>query len=178
MSEPAVEIAPSSLEREPLSPGARRARAFLRNRAAVLGLAFVLLLVLAALLAPLVSTHAPSALADQEARQGPSRAHWFGTDGVGRDVYSNVVYGTRVSLPIGLISVSIAAGLGVLVGGIAGWKGGLWDVLLMRSIDVLLAFPSILLALLIVTMLGRGTWKVMVAVGISEIPRFARQMRA
>lgn len=161
-----------------LSPGRRRLRAFLRNRAAVAGLAFVVVLALLAVLAPLVTRHAPNALADSEAHQGPSLRHWFGTDNVGRDVYSNVVYGARISLPIGLVSVAIAASLGIFVGGVAGWKAGIWDTVLMAAIDVLLAFPSILLALLIVTMLGRGTWKVMVAVGISEVPRFARQMRA
>jgi ABC-type dipeptide/oligopeptide/nickel transport system permease subunit len=178
MKESEIETEEAALEGPVLSPATRRLRAFARNRAALVGLVFVLLLCGGAVGAPLVATHSPSALADREARQPPSGRHWFGTDNVGRDVYSNVVYGARISLPIGLISVAIAASLGILVGGISGWKGGVWDTLLMAGIDVLLAFPSILLALLIVTMLGRGTWKVMVAVGISEVPRFARQMRA
>jgi peptide/nickel transport system permease protein len=161
-----------------VSPGQRRWKAFLRNRAAVVALVYVLFLALAAVAAPLAVTHDPNVLDDKNARQAPSAAHWFGTDNVGRDVYSNVVYGTRVSLPIGLISVGIAASLGIVIGAVAGWKSGLWDAFLMRSIDVLLAFPSILLALFIVSMLGRGTIKVMIAVGISEVPRFARQMRA
>jgi peptide/nickel transport system permease protein len=161
-----------------VSPFRRRLHAFAKNRAALIGTVWALVLVLSAVFAPLVSTHDPRALQDREQKAPPSRSHWFGTDNVGRDIYSNVVHGGRISLPIGLVSVGIAASLGILVGGIAGWKGGLWDGLLMRAIDVLLAFPSILLALFIVTMLGRGTWKVMVAVGISEIPRFARQMRA
>ncbi len=162
------------------TPFQKRLRAFSKNKAALAGLAWALVLILSAVFAPLVSTHDPRALAasGEKTGQPPSRAHWFGTDYVGRDVYSNVVHGGRISLPIGLVAVGIAAGVGVLVGGIAGWRGGLWDNILMRLIDVLLAFPSILLALFIVTMLGRGTWKVMVAVGISEIPRFARQMRA
>ena len=162
----------------PLSPTRKRLRAFARNKAALVGLAWALVLVFSAVFAPLVASHDPRALADAEQDRAPSGQHWFGTDHSGRDVYSNVVYGGRISLPIGLVSVGIAASIGILVGGIAGWKGGFTDGLLMRANDVLLAFPSILLALFIVTMLGRGTWKVMVAVGISEIPRFARQMRA
>lgn len=161
-----------------MTPFQKRLHAFRRNKAALVGLVWATVLVLSAIFAPLVATHDPRALADAEKGVAPSRAHWFGTDNVGRDVYSNVVYGGRISLPIGLVSVGIAATFGILVGGVAGWKGGLWDTILMRAIDVLLAFPSILLALFIVTMLGRGTWKVMIAVGISEIPRFARQMRA
>lgn len=167
----------------PRTPFRKRLRAFSRNKAALAGLAWALVLVLSAVFAeyrdhPLLERYDPHALSDAEQGQAPSWAHWFGTDHVGRDVYANVVHGGRISLPIGLISVAIAATLGILVGGVAGWKGGFWDGLLMRAVDVLLAFPSILLALFIVTMLGRGTWKVMVAVGISEIPRFARQMRA
>ena len=160
------------------SPGRRRVRAFARNKAAVLGLVYVVLLALAAVAAPLVSTHDPNDLRRGEERSPPTRAHWFGTDNVGRDVYSNVVHGGRVSLPIGLVSVGIAAGLGLLAGAVAGWRGGVADMLVMRAMDVLLAFPSILLALFIVVVLGRGTFQVMVAVGISEVPRFARQMRA
>jgi peptide/nickel transport system permease protein len=161
-----------------MSPFRRRLRAFARNRAALVGSVWALLLVLAALFAPLVATHDPHALANAAQNEPPSRGHWFGTDNLGRDIYSNVVYGGRVSLPIGLVSVGIAATLGIAIGAVAGWKGRPWDGLLMRCMDVLLAFPSILLALFIVTMLGRGTFQVMVAVGISEIPRFARQMRA
>ena len=164
--------------RPPLSPGQRRLRSFLKNKPAVTGLVVAVLLSLAAIFAPLLATHDPHALADKEARQPPSRIHYFGTDTIGRDVFSNVVFGGRVSLPIGLVSVGIALGVGVVLGGIAAYRGGWADTIVFRAMDVLLAFPSILLALLIVTMLGRGTWKVMIAVGISEIPRFARQMRA
>src|SRR5581483_10498416 len=167
-----------ALERPPLTPFQKRLRAFKRNKAALVGLVWATVLVLSAVFAPLVATHDPKRLDDHALNEPPSRAHWFGTDNVGRDVYSNIIYGGRVSLPIGLISVGIAATIGIFVGGLAGWKGGLWDNVLMRAIDVLLAFPSILLALFIVTMLGRGTFKVMIAVGVSEIPRFARQMRA
>lgn len=162
----------------PLTPARRRLRAFLRNKGAVLGLVVVALLALSAILAPLVSTHDPHAQVDADALTPPSRAHFFGADVVGRDVFSNVVHGGRVSLPIGLVSVGLALAAGVVLGGIAAYRGGLADSVFFRCMDVLLAFPPILLALLVVTMLGRGTWNVMIAVGIAEIPRFARQMRA
>lgn len=168
----------AALEKAPASPAARKLRAFARNRAAVAGLAVALLLAVAATFAPLVATHDPHHQDHAQALSGPTRAHWFGTDLVGRDVYSNVVHGGRVSLPIGIVSVGIALSAGVLLGGTAAYRGGILDALVFRAMDVLLAFPPILLALLIVTMLGRGTWKVMIAVGIAEVPRFARQMRA
>src|ERR1700693_2614695 len=107
-----------------MSPFRKRLRAFARNKAALIGLGWALVLVLAAVFAPLVSTHDPRTLLDKELDQRPSGRHWFGTDHSGRDVYSNVVHGGRVSLPIGLVSVGIAASMGILVGAVAGWEGG------------------------------------------------------
>ena len=108
----------------------------------------------------------------------PSATHWFGTDDLGRDVFSRVVYGARVSLQVGLISVGIALVIGSLIGVIAGYFGGILGEVLMRVIDILLAFPSILLAILIVAILGPGLTNAMIAIGVVNVPLYARLLRS
>lgn len=163
----------------------RRMRIFFRHRGAMFGLGIILLMSLAALFPRLLSSHAPEqtivfdgSQTGASAAEGPSASHFMGTDTLGRDVYSNIIHGARVSLRIGFISVAISAFFGLILGGLAGMSGAWIDWAVMRLVDVMLSFPSILLALLIVTMLGRGVEQVMIAVGVAGVPRFARQVRA
>ncbi len=148
-----------------------------RNPGALTGLAILLLITLASVLAPLLTGFDPVALSPRERLQPPSPAHPFGTDAFGRDVWTRVLYGGRVSLQVGFIAVGIAAGIGVTLGLVSGYYGGLSDNLVMRLTDVMLAFPGILLALAIVAMLGPNLFNAMIAVGISASPTYARVVR-
>ncbi len=153
-------------------------RRLARNRAAVAGGVIVVVVALAAILAPVVSPSAPDALDFAAYLTPPGGAHLFGTDEQGRDVLSRVIFGGRVSLRIGFIAVSIAMASGVALGLIAGYYERGTGVVIMRSMDVMLAFPSILLALAIVAVLGSGITPLMVAVGIASIPQFTRVAQA
>jgi peptide/nickel transport system permease protein len=130
-----------------------------------------------AALASWVAPYDPLVPATDSILQPPSRAHPFGTDELGRDVLSRVLYGSRISLEVGLVAVGIAMAAGTLLGLIAGFNGGLWDALIMRGTDVLLAFPGILLAIAIVATLGPNLINVMIAVGIGAVPVYARTVR-
>ena len=152
-------------------------RRFARNRLAVAGLAVFLLLVLSALLAPYLAPHDPN-LQDWRIRlQSPSAEHPFGTDEFGRDLLSRTLYGGRVSLVAGIVPVVIGASAGTLIGLVAGYMGGRWDQVLMRLLDVLLAFPMIFLALAIVGTLGPGLLNAMLAVAVVSLPGYARLVR-
>ncbi|WP_434310320.1 ABC transporter permease [Hominifimenecus sp. rT4P-3] len=148
-----------------------------RNRMAMLGLVLIIILILSAALAPII---APYGFDDQDVSRaflGPSLSHLFGTDNLGRDVFSRILYGGRISLTMGLISVSLASVVGIFLGAVAGYYGGKIDDVIMRILDVLMAMPNILLAIAIAAALGPGLVNCMVAVGISTIPRFARVVR-
>jgi peptide/nickel transport system permease protein len=134
--------------------------------------------VLLALLAPLLIPYNPlqGNLNDRLLSPGPS--HWMGTDELGRDLFSRILYGARISLQIQIVSVGLALLIGVFLGAIGGYLGGRIDNLIMRCMDVLLAFPSIFLALAIIAALGSGLFNLMLAAGISSIPAFARIIRA
>ena len=153
-------------------------RAFARQRGAVLGLAVLSGLVLLAGGAPWLSRADPIKTAPRSALEPPGPRYWLGSDQYGRDVLSRVLYGARISLTVGVISVSIALGVGTPLGLVSGFYGGRVDALLMRVMDVLLAFPDILLALAIVTVLSPGLGNVMIAVGLSAVPAYARLVRA
>jgi peptide/nickel transport system permease protein len=157
-----------------LSPALRR---FLRHPGGMVGAVLMLLLIGVAAFAPLLAPYNPLAVSPMDALLPPSREHWMGTDTLGRDVLSRVIYGARISLRLGLVSVSIAMSLGVLLGVLAGYFGGRTDAVLMRLIDVLLAFPPLVLALIAVFALGPGLTNAMIAVGISAIPAYARVTR-
>lgn len=149
-----------------------------KNKAAMFGLFIIILLILTAVFADFI---APYDYAKQDLRQTlltPSKAHLFGTDEFGRDIFTRVVYGARISLMVGILAVGIAMIIGGALGAIAGFYGGKLDNLIMRTMDVLLAIPSILLAISIVAALGSGLVNLMIAVGISNIPRYARIVRA
>lgn len=130
-----------------------------------------------ALLAPWIAPRDPVAPVIEDVLRPPSAAHAFGTDELGRDVLSRVIYGSRISLEVGLVAVGIATAVGTSCGLVAGFYGGAWDMLVMRGTDVLLAFPGILLAIAIVATLGPSLTDVILAVGIGAIPVYARTVR-
>lgn len=150
----------------------------LQDRVGRFGLLGVALVLLMALLAPWLSPCDPLAVATRLKLSTPSATHWMGTDFLGRDVLSRILYGARVSVFVGLVSVSIGAGFGYLLGLVAGCRGGWLDSLIMRAMDVLFAFPSILLALVIVSVLGPNLTHTMIAIGIVFMPVFTRTVRA
>jgi peptide/nickel transport system permease protein len=142
------------------------------------GGALIALLVLVAIFAPLIATHDPYTLSARERLQAPSREHLFGTDELGRDIFSRIVYGARISLKVGFIAVGLGAVFGTIVGLACAYFGGPTDFWLQRLVDALFAFPTIILALAIVAVLGPSTTNVVIAVGIVSIPRIARVVRA
>ncbi|MDR1622795.1 MAG: ABC transporter permease [Synergistaceae bacterium] len=149
-----------------------------KNQAAVVGFVIVALFVLCALFPRWI---APYGYDDQDlAKQfvKPCAEHLFGTDDYGRDIFSRVVYGSRISLSIGLVSISFSCVVGVLIGCVAGYYGNVLDNTLMRLMDIMLAMPSILLAIAIVSALGAGLRNLVIAIGISTIPQYARIVRA
>ena len=149
-----------------------------RQRGAIVGLVILGGLALMALGAPWLSPRDPIRTAARDALQPPGARFVLGSDQFGRDVASRVLHGARVSLTVGLISVSIAVALGAPLGLVSGYYGGRLDGLIMRVMDVLLAFPGILLALAIVSVLTPGLTNVMIAVGLSAVPTYARLVRA
>jgi len=163
---------------EPMANPAPRAwRRLWRKPGAVLGGALVAAFTALALFAPVVAPYPPMEMDFRAVQQPPSLAHPFGTDDLGRDVFSRVAYGARISLQVGLIAVGIAAVIGTAMGLIAALAGGWLDGVIMRSVDVMLAFPGILLALAVVAVLGPGLANMMIAVGVSAIPVYARTVR-
>jgi peptide/nickel transport system permease protein len=148
-----------------------------RKRAAIIGGGFLLFLALVALFAPLIAPYDPIKMVPEDRLQPPSEVHLMGTDNFGRDALSRIVFGARISLTVGFISVGISVAVGTVLGLAAGYFGGYVDTVIMRVVDALLAFPGILLALSIVAALGSSLQNVMIAVGISSVPRFARVVR-
>jgi peptide/nickel transport system permease protein len=151
---------------------------FLRNPLAVAGMVVIVLLLVVAAGAPWIATHDPIAQSLAERLQAPSAAHWFGTDQIGRDIYSRIVYGSRITIYIVLLVTVIVAPVGLLIGTIAGYFGGRIDVLLMRITDIFLAFPGLVLALAFVAALGPGLENAVIAISLTNWPGFARLARA
>ncbi len=148
-----------------------------RNPGAVTGFIILLLIAIASLSASLLTSFDPIALSPRERLQPPNSEHWFGTDAFGRDILTRVLYGGQVSLRVGFVAVGIAASIGVTLGLLSGYYGGVIDNLVMRLTDVMLAFPGILLALAIVAVLGPDLFNAMIAVGISASPIYTRVVR-
>lgn len=149
-----------------------------RNKGAVFGMSVVFLIIFVALFAPLIAPKDPYKQDLLASLEAPSLKHFFGTDVFGRDVLSRVIYGARTSLSISSLAVLIAFLLGAIVGIVAGYLGGVLDEVLMRFLDILMAFPDILLAIAIVAALGPGKMNLVVAIAIYSFPQFARVMRA
>ena len=148
------------------------------DKAAIAGLIVIILLILVAIFASLLAPHSPTDQSFIDKLQGPSREHLMGTDEFGRDTLSRVIYGSRIALRVGLLPVAIALIFGVTAGLAAGYYGGVTDQITMRVVDILLAFPWLLLAIGIVAILGPGINNVIIAVSIIYIPAFARIVRA
>ncbi|SEE37411.1 ABC transporter permease [Bradyrhizobium erythrophlei] len=159
------------------SPARRAGRRLIRRKGAVLGLAVIALFVLLAVFAPLIVPYDPIATSWSLVRKAPSMQHWFGTDELGRDVLARVVFGARASLLAGFISVSIALAIGVPLGLLAGYRGGLIDALISRITDAMLACPFLILAIALAAFLGPSLGNAMIAIGVSATPIFIRLTR-
>jgi peptide/nickel transport system permease protein len=163
---------------KPMPPRRNRALGrFLRNRAAVVGAVIVLLFLLVALLAPWLSPYDPIKTSFLTVRNAPSAAHWFGTDELGRDVLTRLLYGARASLSAGVISVGIALLIGVPLGLLAGYYGSFIDAVISRMTEALLSVPFLILAIALAAFLGPSLTNAMVAIGFSAMPRFVRITR-
>ncbi len=160
------------------SPSRRALRRLLRRRGAVVGMVVIAAFALLALLAPLVSPYDPIATNWALVRKPASAAHWFGTDELGRDILTRVVFGARASLMAGLVSVSIALTVGVPVGMVAGYRGGFLDSLISRITDAMLACPFLILAIALAAFLGPSLSNAMIAIGVTATPIFVRLTRA
>lgn len=151
---------------------------FRRNRAAMVGLGFIVLLVIVALLAPWIAPYEITERDPGQFRKAPSADHWFGTDTIGRDVFSRVIYGARFSLKIGLAATGISLSIGLVLGAVAGFFGGLVETLIMRLTDIFLAIPYIVLAVAIASVLGSGENTVIVVLGLTGWLGIARIVRS
>jgi peptide/nickel transport system permease protein len=152
-------------------------RQFVRHRAALVGMTTVAVFLLTALLAPYIAPYDPTVIALSERLQGPSQDHWLGTDELGRDVFSRIIVGARITLAITTGAVGLALLVGTLLGLVAGFYREIADTLISRFIDVLMSMPGFLLAIGIIAALGVGTLNVIIAVGVSSIPTFTRIAR-
>ena len=160
------------------SPRGRAVRRLFMRKTAVFGLLLIVLFALLALLAPVIAPYDPTAQSWATVRKAPSLAHWFGTDEVGRDVLSRLIYGARASLMAGCISIAIALSIGVPLGMVAGYLGGFADALLSRITDAMLAIPFLILAIALAAFLGPSLGNAMIAIGVSTAPIFVRLTRA
>lgn len=159
------------------SPGRRTLRRFLSHRLAVLGAAILVVMAVCALLAPFVAPTSPSKIDLTQIARQPSADHWLGTDAVGRDVLSRLIYGARVSLSVGLVAVAIYLTIGFVLGSVSGYFGGWVDTLIMRFTDVMLCFPTFVLILILVGLLGPNIGNVMLVIGLFGWPGVARLVR-
>lgn len=179
MAQVTIKVAPPTVSADKGSGPYRDAwKAFRKNKTAMLGLGLIVFFVLIALLAPFI---APYGFKEQELvnrLKAPSSAHWFGTDDLGRDLFTRVIYGARISLWVGFFSVIGSIVVGTLLGILAGFYGKWMDMLISRVFDILLAFPSILLAIAIVAILGPSLQNALYAIAIVNIPTYGRLVRA
>ena len=159
------------------SPWARAWRRLKRRKGAMVALVVVVSLILVALLAPWIAPYDPTATSFTQVRKAPSWAHWLGTDEVGRDILSRVIFGARASLSAGLVSVGIAVGAGVPLGLLAGYAGGWIDAVLSRLVDAMLAIPFLILAIALAAFLGPSLGNAMIAIGVTATPVFVRLTR-
>jgi peptide/nickel transport system permease protein len=160
------------------SPARRALRRLFRRKGAVAGLVVITTFILLAVFASLISPYDPVATSWTLVRKPPSMLHWFGTDELGRDILSRVIYGTRASMLAGLISIAIAMSIGVPLGLLAGYRGGIVDGLISRITDAMLACPFLILAIALAAFLGPSLGNAMIAIGVSATPVFIRLTRA
>ena len=159
------------------SPSARAWRRLLKRKSAVFGLFVIVLFLLIAILAPLIAPYDPTQQSWTSIRKPPSLQHWFGTDESGRDLFSRVIFGARASLLAGVVSISIALGLGVPIGLLAGYGGKWIDAVIGRITDAMLAIPFLILAIALAAFLGPSLENAMIAIGLTAAPIFVRLTR-
>lgn len=178
-SETASVVAPQAVnapkQRSQIAEVWRRLR---KNKMAIFGLIVIAIIIITAIFANQIAPYGFQTQNLRRIAESPSKDHWLGTDELGRDIFSRIIYGTRISLQVGFVAVSISVIMGGLLGSLAGYYGGKLDNVIMRTMDILLAIPSILLAIAIVSAFGGGLVNVMIAVGISSIPVYARIVKA
>lgn len=155
-------------------------RRLLQNKGAVIGMLFLIVLVVAAISSGFVFDYETEVIGQNIADKlmGPCKAHWFGTDEYGRDLFARVIYGARYSLIIGIGSVAIGLVVGTILGSVAGFYGGIWDSLLMRANDILYSIPNIMIAVVVVSVLGTSTRNLLIALSVSNATSFSRIVRA
>jgi peptide/nickel transport system permease protein len=177
MADAVIGAIPGSLADELESPTRRAVRRLLKRKGAVVGLAVITAFTLLALFAPWITPFDPVATSWSLVRKAPSAQHWFGTDDLGRDVLTRVIFGARASLMAGAISVSIALAIGVPLGLLAGYRGGFIDALISRITDAMLACPFLILAIALAAFLGPSLGNAMIAIGVTATPIFVRLTR-
>jgi peptide/nickel transport system permease protein len=149
----------------------------LQNRGAVVGLVIIIILILVSVFGKLLMPYDPNLSDMSQSFIAPGAAHWFGTDQLGRDIFSRIIDGTHISLTVGLAAVAISLTVGTLLGAVAGYRGGKIDTVIMRIMDMMLAIPDILLAIAFMAAMGKGIDKAILAIGLVSIPQYARIVR-
>ena len=175
-----LEVEVNQQEMSPTIESPMRAvwRRFKRNRLAVIGLVVIIIFVLLAIFAPFLTPYDPNRADFRARNQPPSRQHWLGTDDMGRDILTRTLYGGRISLSVGLVSVGISLSLGVILGALSGYFGGWVDALIMRVADVFYSFPFLILAITATALLGPSIYNIMMILGVLSWPGPARLLRA
>ena len=149
-----------------------------KNKTAMLGLIILIIEVILAILAPVIAPYDYTAMDIVAAQQGPTMAHWFGTDELGRDIFSRVLYGARYSISMGVLAVIISTTIGMTIGSIAGYFGGWVDNLIMRLLDIIQSLPAMLLSIVLSAVLGPGYFNTILALSVNGMPASARMLRA
>ncbi|WP_462408803.1 ABC transporter permease [Neobacillus sp. Marseille-QA0830] len=165
-------------EETAISPWREAWQSFYKNRLAVVGLVIVMFFILLAIIAPVIAPYSFKGQVLTERMQAPSSKHWFGTDDFGRDIFSRVIYGARISLWVGFFSVLGSVIIGTMLGIVAGYYGRWVDAIISRIFDIMLAFPSILLAIAVVAILGPSLENALIAIAVVNIPNFGRLVRS
>jgi peptide/nickel transport system permease protein len=162
---------------KPESLWSKARKRFFRHRLAMFGLAVLLILIFISVFAPLLTPYSPIALDLRAIRQPPSAEHWLGTDGTGRDVLTRILYAGRISLSVGLVSVSISMFIGIIIGSIAGYKGGKVDLTLMRLTDMVMTFPTLVIIITVAAAMGPSVYNAMLIIGLLTWPSISRLVR-
>jgi peptide/nickel transport system permease protein len=162
---------------KPESLWGKARKRFFRHKLAMFGLVTLSLLIFVSVAAPLLTPYSPNELDLRSIRQPPSAAHWLGTDGTGRDVLTRLLYAGRISLSVGLVSVSISMVIGVIIGSISGYAGGKVDMLLMRLTDMVMTFPSLVIIITVAAAMGPSVYNAMLVIGLLTWPSIARLVR-
>jgi peptide/nickel transport system permease protein len=163
---------------KPESLWSKARKRFFRHKLAMFGLAVLLILIFISVFAPLLTPYSPIALDLRAIRQPPSAEHWLGTDGTGRDVLTRILYAGRISLSVGLVSVSISMLIGIIIGSIAGYKGGKVDLTLMRLTDMVMTFPTLVVIITVAAAMGPSVYNAMLIIGLLTWPSISRLVRS